>query len=100
MVLLQNPSGANFNPTKSPSAEIKSPYRRKGFLTDLKASKRCRFDFKNRGGCSRTQWIDLTHCPCDSGFNRAMNKQRSGLGIIRESQRPPERGSISVRDYR
>ena len=50
MVLLQNPSGANFNPTKSPSAEIKSPYRRKGFLTDLKASKHCRFDFKNRGG--------------------------------------------------
>ena len=62
-VLLQNPSPANFNPIKSPSAEIKASYRRKGIVTDLSVSKRRRSDSKNRGFCSRTKRTDLTPLP-------------------------------------
>ena len=57
------PIPGQFNPIKSPSAEIKTPYRRKGIVTDLSVSKRRRFDSKNRGFCSGTNILHFMPPP-------------------------------------
>ena len=66
------PIPGRFHPIQSPSTKTKTPHKQKGIVTDLNASRRRRFDSKNRGFCSRIKRLDVTPLR----FHRSSRKRR------------------------